>query len=148
MWWIGTSPKWVKWVKQDNVQKLFLKKYFTKFLSLSLSLWSFVWLSGANEFYKFLIFLISALITFFIFSIYNTVGQQVDQKYVATFSKKILIQTILDLKIMCPHLHYLHDEIRQLIQSCLFNPFNSNKIHFKTTLVSLRFFSYIVTISP
>ena len=28
---------------------------------------------------------------------------------------------------MCPHLHH---ERGQLIQSCLFNPFNNNKIHF------------------
>ena len=34
---------------------------------------------------------------------------------------------ILDLRIMCPHSH--HDR-SQLIQSCLFNPFNNNKIHF------------------
>ena len=28
---------------------------------------------------------------------------------------------------MCPHLHHERD---QLIQPCLFNPFNSNKVHF------------------
>ena len=56
--------------------------------------------------------------------------QQVDQKYTAIFSKEILIETkltISDLKIMCSHLHH---ERGQLIQSCLFNPFNKNKIHF------------------
>ena len=56
--------------------------------------------------------------------------QQVDQKYTAIFSKEILIETkltISDLKIMCSHLHH---ERGQLIQSCLFNPFNNNKIHF------------------
>ena len=78
-------------------------------------------------------FLITTLITFFIFSTYNAVGQQADQKYAATFSEKVLIQiklAILDLETMCPHLHYLHHDRGQLIQSCLFNLFNNNKIRF------------------
>ena len=110
-------------------KKSFSKSIFPNFL-LSLSLCPFFWLSGANEFFKFLIFLISALIIFFIFSIYNAVGQQVNQKYAATFSKKVLIQAklaILDLKIMCPHSHH---EKGQLIRSCLFNLFSNSKIHF------------------
>ena len=110
-------------------KKSFSKSIFPNFL-LSLSFCPFFWLSGANEFYKFLIFLISALIVFFIFSIYNAVGQQVDQKYAATFSKKVFIQAklaILDLKIMCPHSHHGKG---QLIGSCLFNLFSNNKINF------------------
>ena len=110
-------------------KKSFSKSIFPNFL-LSLSFCPFFWLSGANEFYKFLIFLISLLIIFFIFSIYNAVGQQVDQKCAATFSKKVLIQAklaILDLKIMCPH---SNREKGQLIRSCQFDPFNNNKIYF------------------
>ena len=101
-----------------------------------------------NEFYK---FLISALIIFFIFSICNTVGQQVDQKYTATLSKKSVIQaklTILDLKVMSPHLHH---EKGQLIQSCLFNPFKNNKIHFlfcNNTIKPPIFFIYSHNVPP
>ena len=57
----------------------------------------------------------------------NAVGQQVDQKYTATFSKNILIQAklaILDLNIVCTHLHHERD---QLSQPCLINPFNNNR---------------------
>ena len=102
---------------------MFLKKYFPKFLSLSfpLSICLNAWCLGENEFYEFLIFLISGLMIFFIFSIYNAAGHQVDQ---------ILIQAklvIMDLKIMCPH---MQNEKGQLIQSCLRNPFNNNQIHF------------------
>ena len=69
---------------------------------------------------------------FLIFSIHNAVRQQVDQKYDSTFYNKNLIQAklaILDLKVMCPHLHHHHERVR-LIQSCLFNPFKNKKIHF------------------
>ena len=96
------------------------------FSQISFSIFPFVHLfeclvSGENEFYEFLIFLISGLMIFFIFSIYNAAGHQVDQ---------ILIQAklvIMDLKIMCPH---IQNEKAQLIQSCLCNPFNNNQIHF------------------
>ena len=62
----------------------------------------FVWLSGTNDI---LIFMIYAQILFFIFSKYNAVGQLVDQKYTATFSKKIL-----DLIVIWPHLHHEREQ--------------------------------------
>ena len=106
-------------------KKSFSKSIFPNFL-LSLSLCPFFWLSGANEFCKFLIFLISALIIFFIFSIYNAVGQQVDQNYTASFSKNSYSGQVG---------HFgLENNVSSITpwkrQSCLFNTFNNNKIHF------------------
>ena len=109
------------------MEKVFSQIYFSLYPFVHLSSCLCPW--GQINF-KFLIFLISVLIIFFIFSIYNAVGQQVDQKCAATFSKKVLIQAklaILDLKIMCPH---SNREKGQLIRSCQFDPFNNNKIYF------------------
>ena len=79
----------VNWIK-EIFKNIFLKSIFPNFF-LSLSLSPFVWLSGGDEFYKVLVFLISALIIFFIFCIYNAVKKKIDQKCTATFSEKILI---------------------------------------------------------
>ena len=96
--------------------------------------------------------MISALITFFIFSIYNAVGQQVDQKYAATFSKNLLIQTklaILNLKIMCLHLHYTMKEVKWFNFVYSFLSTTTKSIFcLITTLVSLSFFLFIATMFP
>ena len=96
--------KCVKYI--EFPKSLFKKSLFPSFF-LSLSLCPIVWPAMGIEFYKFLIFLIR--FNRFLHILINAAGQQVDQKYTATVSDKILIQaklTILGLKMMYPHLHH------------------------------------------
>ena len=68
-------------------KKKIFKKYFPKFLLLPVPS-SFVWLSSAIEFYKFLIFLVSVLI----FSWYLAYIMQQDNKYIRNMLQKSLLR--------------------------------------------------------